>query len=150
MLPLDSSRFALRTLISHGLRPAELHMAQELQQSRRSCTPLQPGGLHRCLGEVTTRSADRRSLVSCGQVIYRMTSPHSRNWLAKTMLAYSEQYAPIQIMSSGIISLLQNHPAIICVRVLKFSILHSRTLGTLSHALFTEHYPIAAIVLAFY
>src|SRR6218665_1351803 len=80
-----------------------------------------------------------RSLVSSGQVFYRLTSPHSRNWLAKLMLAYSEQYAPIQIMSSGIISLLKNHPAIICVRVLTFSLFHTRTLGTLSHALFTEH-----------
>src|SRR6218665_2430772 len=33
----------------------------------------------------------------------------------------------------------KNHPAIICVRVLTFSIFHPRTLGTLSHALFTEH-----------
>src|SRR6218665_1290331 len=54
------------------------------------------------------------------------------------MLAYSEQYAPIQIMSSGIFSLLKDHPAIICVRVLTFSIFHPRTLGTLSHALFME------------
>ena len=41
-----------------------------------------------------------------------LTSPHSRNWFAKLMLAYSEQYAQIQIMSSGIISLLKNHPAV--------------------------------------
>ena len=33
----------------------------------------------------------------------------------------------------------KNHPAIICVHVLTFSIFHPRTLGTLSHALFTEH-----------
>src|SRR6218665_2466422 len=34
---------------------------------------------------------------------------------------------------------LKNHPAIICVRMLTFSIFHPRTLRTLSHALFTEH-----------
>src|SRR6218665_1817894 len=28
----------------------------------------------------------------CGQVIYPLSSPHLRNWLAKPMLAYSEQY----------------------------------------------------------
>ena len=66
--------------------------------------------------------------------------PHSRNWLAKLILAYSEQYAPIQIISSGIISLLKNHPPIIFVLVLIFLIFHPRTLEALSHALFTEHW----------
>src|SRR6218665_2503099 len=110
---------------------------QELQQFRRSCMPLQPGGA----SPKPRRGHDSigLSLVSCGQVFYRLTSPHSRNWLAKMMLAYSEQYAPIQIMSCGIISLLKDYSAVICVRVLTFSIFHPRTLGTLSHALFTEH-----------
>src|SRR6218665_1941073 len=79
------------------------------------------------------------SLVSSGQVFYRLTSPHSRNWLAKLTLAYSEQYTPTHNMSICIISLLKNHPAIICVRVLTFSIFHPRTFGILSQALFTEH-----------
>ena len=48
-------------------------------------------------------------------------------------------YAPIEIMSSSIISLLKNHPVITCVRVLTCSIFNPRNLRTLSHALFTEH-----------
>jgi len=81
------------------------------------------------------------SLVWCGQVICRLTSsPHSRNSLAKLMPTFSEQYAPIQIMFSGIISFLRNHPAIICARVLTSSLFLPRTLETLSHAFFTGHY----------
>ena len=66
--------------------------------------------------------------------------PHIRGtgWPSRCWL-YSEQYAPIQIMSSGIISFLKNHPAITCVYALTFSLFHPRTLGTLSRALFSEH-----------
>src|SRR6218665_367725 len=132
-----SSRFALRTLRSHGLRPVELHMVSRATtvSSLMYASPAWWG-----FTDASERSRLNRLIAGLiRQVSYRLTSPHSRNWLAKLILAYSEQYAPIQIMSSGIISLLKNHPAIICVRVLTFSIFHPRTLGTLSHALFTEH-----------
>src|SRR6218665_3411205 len=111
-----SSRFALRTLRSHGLRPAELHMV--------------------------TRATTASSLMYASPAWWGFTDASERSQLnqliAGLMLAYSEQYPPIQIMSSCIISLLKDHRAIICVRVLTISIFHPKTLGTLSHALFTE------------
>jgi len=51
------------------------------------------------------------------------------------MPASSEQYAPIRIMSSGIISLLKKHLAIICARVLTSSLLPQGP-SELCHTLF--------------
>src|SRR6218665_1890783 len=66
-------------------------------------------GLYRCLREVVAQSADH------WQAGYLLT--HSRNSLAKPMLAYSEQY-------TGILSLLKNHLAIICTNLLTTSLFH--------------------------